>query len=75
MKFKSITVQISLLFGLLMSVISTGLGLSTYITASDTLADSIDESLLQIAEANAKVITEKKLILSSMPWKLWPITR
>lgn len=59
MKFKSITVQISLLFGLLMSVISTGLGLNTYITASDTLADSIDESLLEIAEANAKVITEK----------------
>ncbi|UZQ86698.1 methyl-accepting chemotaxis protein [Thermoclostridium stercorarium] len=59
MKFKSITVQISLLFGLLMSVISTGLGLSTYITASNTLADNIDESLLEIAEANAKVITEK----------------
>jgi len=59
MKFKSITTKITLLFGLLMFIICLGLGFCAYLSASDALKTNIDESLLEIAEANAKVITEK----------------
>jgi len=59
MKLKSITMKITLLFGVLMVVISVGLGVCAYISSSKALKTSIDENLIEIAEANAKVITEK----------------
>jgi len=59
MKFKSITTQITLFFGMLMFVICVGLGVCAYLSASDALKTSIDENLVEIAEADAKVITEK----------------
>ncbi len=59
MKLKSITTQITLLFGVLMFVICTGLGICAYLNSSNALKASIDENLLEIAEADAKVIAEK----------------
>lgn len=49
----------TLLFGVLMVVICSGLGFCAYFSASDALKTSIDENLLEIAEADAKVIAEK----------------
>ena len=59
MKFKTITARITLLFGIMMFVLCAGLGISAYISASDALKTNIDENLVEIAEANAKVIAEK----------------
>ncbi|WP_243144568.1 cache domain-containing protein [Defluviitalea raffinosedens] len=59
MKFQSITKQITLLFGTLMFVVCTGLGISAYLNANDALKTTIDENLLEIARADAKIISEK----------------
>lgn len=59
MKFKSITGQISIFFGMLMFVVCVGLGISAYFRTSDALKASIDENLIEIAKADAKIITEK----------------
>jgi methyl-accepting chemotaxis protein len=59
MKLKSITTKIILLFGILMFIICAGLGVFSYLSASDALNASIDENLMEIAEADAKVISEK----------------
>ena len=59
MKFKSITAQITLFFGLLMFVICIGLGISAYTSSSDALKTNINENLLEIARADANIISEK----------------
>lgn len=59
MKFKSIATRIALFFGALLLIICTGLGLCASINAKDALKTSIDENLLQIAQADAKIIAEK----------------
>ncbi len=59
MKFKSITTRITLLFGMLMFVICAGLGVCSYLSSSDALQTNIDENLLEIAKADAKIISEK----------------
>ncbi|SHJ40779.1 methyl-accepting chemotaxis protein [Lutispora thermophila] len=59
MKLKSITAKITLFFGVLMFVICIGLGISAYLSSSSALKTNIDENLLEIAKANAKIITEK----------------
>ncbi|HHW66534.1 MAG TPA: methyl-accepting chemotaxis protein [Epulopiscium sp.] len=59
MKFKSISKQITLLFGMLMFVICTSLGISAYFSAHNALKANIDENLLEIARADAKIISEK----------------
>jgi len=59
MKFKSITKQITLLYGVLMFVICAGLGISSYLSSSDALKTNIDENILEIASADAKIISEK----------------
>lgn len=59
MKFKSITTKISLLFGILIFTICVGLGISVYFSASNALKTNIDENLVEIAKADAKIITEK----------------
>lgn len=75
MKFKSITTQIALFFGLLIFVICVGLGICSYINAHDALKANIDENLLEIARADAKIISEKintqlnaLEALASSPW-------
>jgi methyl-accepting chemotaxis protein len=59
MKFKSITKQITLLFGILMFVISAGLGIFSYTSSNNALKTNIDQNLLEIARADAKIINEK----------------
>lgn len=59
MKFKSITTKITLSFAFLMFAICVGLGVSAYLSSSNALKTSIDENLLQIAEADANIIGEK----------------
>lgn len=59
MKFKSISKQITLLFGMLMFVICASLGISAYFSAHNALKANIDENLLEIARADAKIISEK----------------
>lgn len=59
MRFKSITKQIALLFGLLLFIICAGLGFCAFFSARDALQGSIDQDLIEIAEADAKVISEK----------------
>ena len=56
---KSITKQITLLFGVLIFIICAGLGIHTYYSAIQALKTSIDEDLLELAKADAKIITEK----------------
>lgn len=59
MKFKSITTQITLLFGILMFVICFGLGACSYLNSRNALKTNIDENILEIARADAKIISEK----------------
>lgn len=59
MKIRNITVRIAILFGVLMLIISTGLAACAFISSKASLKSSIDEDLLEIAKADAKVITEK----------------
>lgn len=56
MKLKSIKAKLSLSYGVLLLVICIGLGVVSYITASNALSTSIDESLSQLAKENAKVV-------------------
>ncbi len=59
MKFKSITTQITILFGVIISIICIGLSLSAYSNSSEALKSNINENLLEIAQADAKIISEK----------------
>lgn len=59
MKLRSITTQITLLFGMLTFVICVGLGVLSYLNSSTALKSNIDENILEIAKANAKIISEK----------------
>lgn len=72
---KSITAKITLLFGILIFIICTGLAVFAYYSASNALKTNIDENLLEIAKAEAKIITEKVNIqfnalqaLAESPW-------
>jgi len=64
-----------ILFGMLLLVICLGLGTWTYFSTSNTLKANTDENLLEIAEANAKIIAEKintqlstLQALAEIPW-------
>ncbi|NLZ49105.1 MAG: methyl-accepting chemotaxis protein [Clostridiales bacterium] len=59
MKFKSITTRITLLFGLLMFVICGGLGISAFLNSRDALKTNIDKHLIELAKADAKIISQK----------------
>jgi len=59
MKFKSITKQITLLFGILMFAICVGLAVCSYSSSSNALKSDIDENILEMARADAKIISEK----------------
>jgi len=59
MNFKSITTKMTLFFGIVIVVICLGLGLSAFFSARNALQESTDESLLEIAEADAKIVAEK----------------
>lgn len=59
MKFKSITKQVTLLFGILIFLICVGLGICSNLSSNDALKSNIDENLLAIAKADAKIIAEK----------------
>jgi len=58
-KFKSITTQITIVFGIVISVICIGLGISTYSNSSEALKTNIDDNLLEMARADAKIISGK----------------
>ena len=75
MKYKSITTRMALLFGMIMFIICIGLGVFAYLDSSDALKTNIDESLLELAKADAKVISEKINVqlnaleaLANSPW-------
>ena len=59
MKFKSITTQMTLMFGALMLIICAGLGICAFFSSSNALKSSIDENLMELAKANAKTMSEK----------------
>lgn len=59
MKFKSITTKTAILYAALLFIICAGLGLFAYLSSKDALKANIDENLLELAEADAKVISEK----------------
>jgi len=59
MKFKSITTRISLVFGLLLVIICAGLAICAGLGAQNAIKSSIDEDLIELAKADAKIITEK----------------
>lgn len=75
MKFKSITTKMSLLFGIITFIVCMGLSGLAYLNASSSLKASINENLIEIAVADAKVIAEKINIqfnalesLANNPW-------
>ena len=75
MKLKSITTKMTLLFGTLIFIICVSLGICAYLDSSNALKASIDENLLEIAKADAKIISEKVKTqlngleaLASIPW-------
>lgn len=59
MSFKSISTRISILFAALMLIVCIGLGVCASLSAMNALKDSIDEELMEIAKADAKIIAEK----------------
>jgi len=58
-RFKSIKARIVLFFGILMLIICLGLGVCASLGSQASLKRSIDEDLLELAKADAKIITEK----------------
>ncbi len=58
LKLKSIRAKLSLSFGALLLAVCTGLGTVSYIASSDALKVSIDQSLLEMAKEDAKVVAE-----------------
>lgn len=59
LKIKSITILISLFFGILILLICLGFGAGTYFNTHAALKSSVDENLMELAKADAKIITEK----------------
>jgi methyl-accepting chemotaxis protein len=59
LKLKSIKTKLSFFFGGLLFLICVGLSIITYITSSNALSSSIDESLSQLADTGAKVVQER----------------
>lgn len=55
---KSIKYKMILLFGMLIFVISLGLGTISYMIASEALKNSNDKALVEIAQANAQIVAE-----------------
>jgi len=47
------------MYGALILLICLGLGIFSYISSSDALKTSIDENLMEMARADAKIVTEK----------------
>ncbi|WIV11904.1 methyl-accepting chemotaxis protein [Proteiniborus sp. MB09-C3] len=58
LKLKSIKTKLSLSYGALLLIICIGFGVISYITSSNAISASINESLGQIAEEDAKVVAE-----------------
>lgn len=59
LKLKSIKSKLALVFGVLLLIICSGLGIVSYIASTDALSASIDESLSQMATESAKVVHER----------------
>lgn len=57
-KLKSIKYKMILFFGLLIFIICLGLGTISYLSASEALKNSNDEALMELAQANAKVVAQ-----------------
>lgn len=55
--FKSIQMKLMLLFGILILFICSGLGIVSYIAASELLSGNIDESIAQMAKESSKGVT------------------
>ncbi len=56
MKFKSIKVKLFVFYGMLFLIISGGLGITSYVLATNALTKNVEESLYEIAEEDAKTI-------------------
>lgn len=59
MKFRSITTKTAIPYGVLLFVVCAGLGLFAFLSSSDALKANIDQNLLELAQADARVISEK----------------
>lgn len=58
LKLKSIKTKLSLYYGALLLIICIGFGVISYIASSNAILASINESLGQIAEEDAKIVAE-----------------
>ncbi len=59
LRFKSIRTKLSLFFGILVFFICAGLGVISYITASQLLSSNINESITQMARESSKGVTRE----------------
>lgn len=59
MKLRSIKTKLILFFGVLIFFICAGLGILSYLTSTNSLRESIDESLSGIAKQGANVVYER----------------
>ncbi|WMJ85644.1 methyl-accepting chemotaxis protein [Anaerocolumna sp. MB42-C2] len=59
MKFKRIKTKLVLLFGTLLLVICSGIGVVSYLSSSDALADNIDETLLRLSFEASQIVKER----------------
>lgn len=59
MKFKSISTKIAVWFCILMLIICAGLGICANLSSKHALKTSIDQDLVELAQANSKIISEK----------------
>ncbi len=59
LKFKSIKMKLTMLFGLLMVLVCVGLGVSSYYAASTSMKESINESMSQLVKETSKVVNAR----------------
>lgn len=59
LRFKSIRMKLSLCFGILVLFICAGLGIASYIAASELLSGNIDESIAQMAEESSRGVARE----------------
>ncbi len=57
-KIKSINLKLSVIFGTLLTVISTGIGITAYVVSKDELLSSVNTAIMTMAEESAKVVEE-----------------
>lgn len=59
LKLKSIKIKLTVFFGVLIFSLCAGLGLVAYRVSSEALAEKIDESIVQLADAGAKIVASR----------------